>query len=227
MPKLAAVPDTLGPQATRHIDKSIPREQTTISVIRCPTISTKIPIKGTKKNPRYCVMEEYHPALIAEILKRCSANSVLLEEKTLAVDVWKRENKQTSQKDQGSVSIFLISNFLLFSVSFSPVAGSLVPAYRFSHQRVNHQKNSVATLVNRFMNTAIQYAQLKSPRFSEMTFAVALPTKEPIFPMPSSKASVEAKPDDGGNHEEKILYWATWVATSPRAWIMTPPIMNL
>src|SRR6478609_3878715 len=87
MPKLAAVPDTVGPQATRHMDKSMPSPQTSMIVRRCPSMSTKIPTKGTKKKPRYCDMEEYQPALTAEILNRCSASSVLFVENTFAVDV--------------------------------------------------------------------------------------------------------------------------------------------
>ncbi|KAF4333483.1 hypothetical protein FBEOM_12702 [Fusarium beomiforme] len=43
-----------------------------------------------------------------------------------------------------------------------------------------------------------------------MTLAVAFLTKEPILPMPSSKASVDAKPEEGGNQEEKILQHEQW-----------------
>lgn len=58
-------------------------------------------------------------------------------------------------------------------------------------------------------------------------FADDFPTNPPIFPMPSSRARVDAKPLFGGNHEEKILYCATLVAISPRARMTLPPTINL
>src|SRR5438477_635048 len=122
-----------------------------------------------------------------------------------------------AQKGQGSLSILPISNFLFFSVSFSPVAGSAVPEYVFWHQRPKNQNTNVIKLVNRFMNTAVQYTQLKFPVFLAITLAVAFPTKDPILPMPSSKPKVEAKPLEGANQELKTLYCATWVAMSPKA----------
>ena len=77
------------------------------------------------------------------------------------------------------------------------------------------------------MKTATQYTQLKSPVFFAMTFAVALPTKDPILPIPSSKPRVDAKPLDGANQELNTLYCATCVAMSPNAWTIDPNIMNL
>lgn len=54
-------------------------------VTRLLHTSTKIPIHGTRKNPRYCDIALYHPAVTALMLNRCSASSVELAEKTLAV----------------------------------------------------------------------------------------------------------------------------------------------
>jgi hypothetical protein len=124
-PKLAAVPETVGPKAARIMATNVPTPHTARTVTRLPSRSRKTPyyntkisllanrahflliisavrgIKrtrhGTRKNPKYCEAAEYQPAVTASTLKRCSASSVAFCEKMTAVEVWKTEKAMTPQ----------------------------------------------------------------------------------------------------------------------------------
>lgn len=82
-------------------------------------------MQGTRKKPAYCKVAEYQPAVMESVLNLFSASSVAFWVKTTAVLVWNMEKAMTAQKTHGSYRTFLGSNLLDFSVSFSPVAGSV------------------------------------------------------------------------------------------------------